>query len=461
MVSAATSNMIVAISVIALLVFLSALRKVLRRGEWSGTATLAAVIATCTHASVDVVVTYLGKWEKVTNVYLNMPWVWSGSWHQVWRALSLALGVVVAGVFLVRVQRRDVTLNTPAVLLVVVGLISFGSSVLHGDNPFRPVSMVYVGLLVACVVAPRGLGIHVGMATCCTFVALASGFTFLKFIAQHGFGVSPCTPDKCGILNFDFSGVMENENGFAIYLTLAMPFVYIAFRSWEGVTLCAYLLGLVLISGSRSGAFAAVITFLALVLLRPNIRRPSAAPIRSWMVYLGLAAAFIVGIVVPFAPHDPTAFTGRAYLWTLARQALSDPADLWYGTGVRGVQHLSDTGQLVLPVYSVHNQWMQVLFSTGLIGFVLFLIALALLLWNARAAYSLVIGSVLVPVFVLSVTERPWPIDSLDWLTWAVPAALLSYPAIRGREEPVGATPVRASGASERPRPRVKEGMLR
>ena len=459
MVDATTSNMIVAMSIIALLVFISAVRKALRRGEWSRTATLAAVIVVCTHGSVDVAVTYLGKWQRVTNVYLNMPWEWPGPAHQAWRALSLALGVIASAVFLVRLKRTDVVLNTPAVLVFLVGLTSFASSILHGDNPFRPVSVVYVVLMAACIVAPRGLGIHVGIATCCMIVALASGFTFLEFVAHNGFGVSPCTPEKCGILNFDFSGVMENENGLALYLALAMPFVYIGFGSWEGVTLCAYLLALILITGSRSGASAGLITFLALVLLRPNVRRPTVAPKRSRLLYLGLAATFVVGIVLPFTQQDPTAFTGRAHLWSLARQALSNQADFWYGTGVRGVQHLRDEGAILFPVYSVHNQWMQVLLSSGVIGFALFLTALVVLLYNARGAYTLVAGSVLVPAFVLAVTERPWPIDSLDWLTWVIPATLLSYPVIRREEEPVDGNRVPASEAGSQAR--LATGMLR
>lgn len=100
-----------------------------------------------------------------------------------------------------------------------------------------------------------------------------------------------------------------------------------------GVTLSAYILWLILITGSRSGSVAAVITFIALVLLRPNIRRPVAAPIRSWLLYFGLTAALIVGIAVPFTENDPAAYTGRAYLWSLAWRTLSDPADMWYGTG--------------------------------------------------------------------------------------------------------------------------------
>jgi hypothetical protein len=451
MVDEVTSTIIVAISVVALLVFLSALRKVLRRGEWSKAATLGVVIAGCTQTSINVVVTYLGTWQRVKNVYLNVPWVWPWEWHQVWRVLSFALGAVATVVFLMRVKRRDVPLNTPAVLVAMVALISFASSLLHGDNPFRPVSVVYVVLLIACTVAPRGLGINVGVATFGTIVALACGFTFLTILPQYGFSVEPCTRDKCGILNFDFTGVMEQDNPLAMYLALAMPFVYIGFGAWEGVTLSAYILGLILLTGSRSGTTAGVITFIALVVLRPNIRRPTAAPIRSWLLYLGLTAAFVAGIVVPFARHDPSAFTFRAYLWSLAREAMSDPAVLWYGTGVRGLEHVHADGLVALPIYSVHNQWLQVLFSTGLIGFALLLGALALMLWNARGAYTLVVGTVLLPAFVLAVTERPWPIDSLDWLTWVMPATLLSYPTIRGRGHALEAGSRSNLAADQRP----------
>ncbi len=344
MANATTSNMIVAMSVVALLVFFSALWKVLRRGEWSSTATLAALIAMLSITSIEIVVTYLDQWRKVTDVFLVTYWAMPGLAHAVWRVLSLALGAMAVVVFLVRAKRRGVPLNAPAVLFVVVALILFASSLLHGDSPFRPMSMVYLMLLIACTVAPRGLGIHVGIATYCTVIAVASGLTFL---AHKDFSVFPCAtdtvyitggspdaPDKCGILGFNFQGVMENENALALYFALAMPFVYIGFGSWEGATLCAYMLGLILFTGSRSGAYAGVITFVALILLRPNIRRPTAAPIRSWLLYLGLAAAFIVGIVLPFTAHDPTAYHGRAYLWSLARQALSNPADLWHGTGM-------------------------------------------------------------------------------------------------------------------------------
>jgi hypothetical protein len=135
---------------------------------------------------------------------------------------------------------------------------------------------------------------------------------------------------------------------------------------------------------------------------------------------------------VPFTVSDPTLLSGRGYLWMLARDELFDPATLLHGTGMLGWQHVREAGLIdFAAVYSVHNQWLDVLYSTGLIGFLLFVAALAVLIRQAGRTYGLVVGCVLLPVFILSITERPWPIDTADWLFWAVPGALLSYPVAR------------------------------
>ena len=130
---------------------------------------------------------------------------------------------------------------------------------------------------------------------------------------------------------------------------------------------------------------AAAITFVALILLRPNIRQPTAAPIRSGLLGVGLAGLTLVGFLVPFLTNDPTAYHGRASLWLMVRNALSDPDTLLYGTGTLGWQHVRDSGLIdANSAYSVHNQWLQVLYSTGAIGLLLFLAALGVLLWQAR-----------------------------------------------------------------------------
>jgi hypothetical protein len=142
-----------------------------------------------------------------------------------------------------------------------------------------------------------------------------------------------------------------------------------------------------------------------------------------------LAVAFVVGVAVPFYTNNPTLFDGRGHMWMLAREGLSDPATLLYGTGMLGWQHLREAGLInFTSVYAVHNQWLHMLYSTGLTGFLLFVAAVAYLIRQAGRTYSLVVGCVLLPVFVLSLAERPWPIDTIDWLIWIVPGALLSYP---------------------------------
>jgi O-antigen ligase len=334
---------------------------------------------------------------------------------------------------------RNTVFNPAAVLLLAMAVVSSVSAVLHGDNPILPYSVVFLTFLAACTVAPRGLGIHVGIGTCCVIAAIASGFAI---VVHKDFSVLPCTPDKCGILGFNFRGAFSYENSLAMFLVLAMPFVYIGFASWEGPVLSAYLLGLALLTGSRSGSIAGVVTFVVLILVRPNIRRPAWAPRRTTLVYLVLAVAFVVGLAVPFYTNDPTAYSGRGYIWMLGRDALSDPATLLHGSGMLGWEHVREAGLInftalsnaaasAAPTHSLHNQWLHVLYSTGLIGLLLFVAALALLIRQAGRTYSLVVGCVLLPVFIFSVTERPWPVDTAEELIWAVAGALLSYPVAR------------------------------
>lgn len=436
MANSVISTVMVAFSVAALLVLLNALRKLRARGEWSPTATFGAAIAGLTIVFVELFVTYLGEWTKERNAFKSITWVVPPVAHSIMRLVTMLLAIYVTVVFVRRLKRGRTVINLPAVFFLLIEVISAESALLHGDNPFRPLSMVFLAIVLACMVAPRGLGIHIGVGTTCVIAAIASGLTF---VIHRDFSVFPCTSDtltsdKCGLLDFNFRGILENENALAMYLALAMPFVYIGFGSWEGLLLAGYILCLILMTGGRSGMIAGAVTFVALIVLRPNIRTPVAAPIRSGLLYLGLAGMLVVGFAVPFLATDPNAYHGRAGLWMLVREALADSATLTYGTGMMGWQHVRDSGKIDPSAsYSVHNEWLQVLYSAGFVGLLLFLACLGFLIWQARPNYTLVIGCVLIPVFVLSVTERPWPIDTSDWLAWAIPAALLSYPAARRR----------------------------
>ena len=113
----------------------------------------------------------------------------------------------------------------------------------------------------------------------------------------------------------------------------------------------------------------------------------------------------------------------------LARGELQDPLTLLIGKGALGWQNVRQAGLIDFSAtYSVHNQWLQVLYGAGLVGLGLLLAGMALLIKQAGAQYRLVLGCVLAPVVCLAITERPWSIDYLDWLIWALPGALLCFP---------------------------------
>lgn len=429
MINAETSVAVVAASGIAFLVLLNALRKTIAASEWDSAA-LVGALSVVLFGLAYVVVTYSGAWDLVTEQYQEMQL--KPRWGNVLiMGVGAVLVAVCAAIFFRTLRRNKIRniYNPAAVLALALAIVSIVSTVLNGDNPIRPASGLMLAVLVVCTVAPRGLGVHVGIGTFCVIAAIASGFAI---VLHKDFSVIPCLRDKCGILGFQFRGIFHHENAFALFLTLAMPFAYIGFASWEGPLLTTYLLGMVLLSGSRSSMAAAVITFVVLILVRPNIRNAVSAPKRTVLLNLVLAVSLVSGVALPFAVNDPGFLSERGHMWMLVKNALSDPATLIYGTGMLGWQHVVDAGHLHISMgYSAHNQWLHVLFTTGVIGLLLFVGLLAVLMWQAGRTYGLVVGCVLLPVFLLAVTERPWPIDSADWVMWIVPGALLSYPEVK------------------------------
>ena len=427
---------VVLFTLVAAFALCSGIRKTMRhRDEWSMGALVGICIVMVTFIVVPLLATYTNSWVKVTDVFRNVSYE-VPTWGQMsLRVLLMLLIVGGIAVFVTGMRRRDAQVNVAAVFLVIVMFISMGSSLQHGDIPFQWFSVVYLCLLAACIFAPRGLSIDLGIATVSVVVAIASG---IALVARKEFSVFECVAGhKCGVLGFNFRGVLDNENAIALYLALAMPFVCIAFRGWQGLVMSAYLTALILLTGSRSGTLAAVVTFAVLVLVRPDLHRRNRTPARSALLSCLLLGTFATGLVLPFVVDDPSQFSGRAALWQLARNGLSDPVTLAYGTGMFGWNHVHEAGLIdASAVYSVHNQWLHILFSTGIIGLLFFLGAIAILLWQARGGYFAVMACVLVPYFFLAITERPWPIDTGDWLSWSVPGALLCYPVMRGRTLP-------------------------
>ena len=370
--------------------------------------------------------------------------------HGVMRLLAVILAVIAAAVFVVQLRRKRTVVNIPAVLFLLIEIVSAESALLHGDNPFGR-SVVFLAVVLACTVAPRGLGVHVGVGTACMIVAIASGFTFY---IHRDFSVFACTSDsltsdKCGLFNFNFRGILENERrprdvsraGDAVRLR----------RIW-------------IVGGHGSRCLHP--------LSRHDDRRSLGYDRRSRdLRRVGHAATATSGSLPPrqcgiacftsgfrvrclsasccrTSPRTQMHTTVVPGCGSGVRDTLH-PATLVYGAGMLGWQHVRDSG-LIDPTASYScaqsvaagsvfrwAHWPAPFFAT-----------LGILVWQARPFYGLVIGCVLIPVFMLGVTERPWPIHTSDWLTWAIPAALLSYPAVRRRSIEGDTTSVRQEGDS-------------
>lgn len=438
--SAPLAALILVSTLVAGVVLVNGVVQLVRRGEWNRDATLGFVLATLVSSLIDVLVTFSNSWLTDRDAFDNIAYSFP-AWAQVMqRGFFVLLLLASVFVFLVGVTRRRARLNLPAVLFVLVAFVSDASALLHGDNPVQPYYVVPAAVLVATTVAPRGLPVVAGLATFCSVVACGSGLAALLF---PDFSLLPCGAAKCGLAGVNVRGVFDNENALALYLALAMPFVWLAFGRRAGTVLAGYFALLVLLTGSRSGSLAALVTLMVLVVVRPDLRSPHFSRPRAAVLCLVVGGAVTAGLLLPLLVRDPSAFTSRGYLWTVARQQLADPVSFLIGRGAFGWQHVRESGLIDFSaVYSVHNQWLDIAYKAGAVGLSLALGALVLLVVQAGRRYALVIGAVLVPVACLAATERPWAIDYADWLVWALPATLLCFPeGRRGREpeQPQGA----------------------
>lgn len=423
--------LVAALTLVALGVLLLEIRRIWLRGELRGPAVLGFLLVAASSSIVDMIVAATGGWRPSRDVFsevVTTPPAWA---YEIQLGLYVLLLVGGLVLFALRLTARGATLNLPALLFLLLALLSDAAALRNGDNPLRPFYLVFLAVLTATTVAPRGLGLHVGYGM---FLAPAAVVSGILVVLKPEVSTFACAADKCGLLGFNTRGFLDNENALAMYLTLAMPFIYLAFGKRNGGLLSGYVLLIVLLTGSRSGAIAALVTFAMLMATRPDIRRPDFSRLRATLLYSTLCGVAAVGVALPLTADDPGAYTGRAHLWMLARQMLSNGQSLVLGNGALGWEKVRTAGLIDFSaVYSVHNQWLQVLFSTGLVGVAVLIAGLVLLVVQAGRGYALVVGCVLTPVFCLATTERPWPIDIVDWLLWALPGALLCYPVARSR----------------------------
>ena len=301
----------------------------------------------------------------------------------------------------------------PAVLAVFLWCATVLGAVRAGDSPFRLQNVALVAVLLAAVVTVRDESVPSAVAVCVLVIAAVSaGLGALR--PDQAF--RPCV-GKCYLSSELLTGVFANENALGIALAMCIPFVWMAFAGWRAWYACALIFAVLLATGSRTGEVAAAITIVALAVSRARLSRADSKP---WALVGSVAISSAVGLVIPFLALAPADFTGRAKIWSIAREHLN----VWLGSGpFRWNLLRGEIGQIpAAGTYSVHNQWLDVLFQAGLVGLLLFGGLLVAMCLRSRLALSL---AVMLPLTVIGITERPWSPSQVDWLSFTYVAALL------------------------------------
>jgi hypothetical protein len=405
-----------------------ALRRARASGDWDLTSTMILLVGGLASLPTVVYVIHTGRPERLDplgEVEIGFPqWV-----NQIGTASNALLLASLAVFFLHRLFGERARVNSaPLIALALVLLLAFSDG-LHGQQPFAPRQLVLVAALLAAAVARPGRSALLGGAAVVLLFTVLSG---AEAIIQPATVLRECRTDNpCGVLGILYPGVFTNENIFSLLLVAGIPFVWLGLRGRVRFLLACYVAFVAVATGSKLGAVSAVVVLAFLVLLRPALpdeagaSDPVASPGRVLFALPVLGAAATIGLLVPF--HHPGADTlgDRATIWDMARDELSRSPLIGFGGKTwSGKYQAGEIPAAVSP--SLHNQWIDTLYAGGLVGLLLFLLLLVHLLARGGVPGIPVAASVLLPVLLTSVLERPWSFGISNALTFALLVATIA-----------------------------------
>jgi O-antigen ligase len=214
--------------------------------------------------------------------------------------------------------------------------------------------------------------------------------------------------------------------------------VWLALRGRIRIVVIGYVLATVLLTGSRTALLALAAAVVAIVVLRPSLdgsEHVAAAPIRQIAAILSVAVIATVGAALPLLPAATSSLGDRTYFWRVALDGIERSPLI--GNGGTAWPRLYESGRIPIAAsYSPHNQWLDVLFASGFLGFVIFVILLGYLLLRDKRLIT-ASATILIPILAASTLERPWSFAITDGGTFILLAALLCHspPAIQPEKD--------------------------
>jgi len=392
-----------------------------QRDEWNFSSTFVLLAGWLLNAATTLGV-FTGGVQVTVDAFYQRATVISG-WLSTFNELCTAALVGLSVVSIIVGVYRKVPINGPALGIATVVLMASLATADTGSvsESMSPRTIALFSLVLACAFLEPGRGAILGAAAFGASVAVASAVAPLFSPAA----ISACG-DKCGLFGLVLQGALGNGNGTGLILALALPTIYLAFRGYNRWILVAFTFIVIASTGSRTSLNASVVVLAVFILSRPEMREPLSDTWRRVLLFTPVGVFAVVSAAFPLLNTDPTAFTGRGYLWTTAmnygsgRSLTGSGTQLWqglYGTGV-----ISQNA-----TYSAHNQWVDVWFISGFSGLAIFVASLLFVFWRAGDNAYLA-AAIALPASVIAISERPWAIGAIDWLSWALLAFLLAAP---------------------------------
>jgi hypothetical protein len=359
-------------------------------------------------------------------------------WYEPAVYVSLGLVTGLAAVLLVKRVRWEpghVTVHTAGLFAIVLWAVAWLASGLQGGRLLSLSGVALLACLMAATVLPRGgRGACVGVGIFGVTLAIASGV-----VATFDFDLASIKCRHECVLGKALTGALPNENLLGTTLLAVLPFAYLGFRGPARIWLVLYVAGMAFATGSRAAMLGAVITVVALLVVRPRLGADRPTPGRAAIAGLLLAGAVLASAYV--AQHDwssSESLTERPLLWNVATEYVEESPLFGYGPDKWETLY-SETGEIPPAAQdSTHNQWTEVLFNAGWIGAALLVGMMVAMLWSAGYARPAVLIA-LTTVFMIGTTETAWSIAAADSTSFSLIALILLGPT--------------AVGARARPRP--------
>lgn len=245
--------------------------------------------------------------------------------------------------------------------------------------------------------------------------------------------------------NWQSSGFLPNYSMAACMVAIVFPLAlhqivaYDMPKWWRPIAITTSLTAIPVIAISRSSiGYASFALTICAIVIGYGLLFARRQILNGVMVcILFLATVWFTGHLVD---PDWSRFTeiSRFKLWPAVFDFWLDKGSVWFGVGLGSFRHFGSVIQMQQNVEVghwwlwAHNDWLQVLFETGVIGFTAALLVIVAALWSAFKAYRIDLFASIIAICAVSAGNYPLRLAEFALAVTIVMTAALKLPNARG-----------------------------